>query len=108
MSNEELLRSVPLFDGFNYTIWAQAITAALRSKGVWQITRGHESRPVNLPTGSNVDDVAARVKEKADWDNRDDQALGLMQIKMQRSLHHHISDTTTSGDLWKNLKDIYG
>ena len=27
---------------------------------------------------------------------------------MQRSLHHHISDSTTSSDLWDLLKDTYG
>src|SRR5436190_8821947 len=31
-----------------------------------------------------------------------------MQIKMQRSLHHHIGETTTSGSLWTVLKDTYG
>ena len=108
MSNEEIYRSVPMLDGSNYTVWAQAITAALRSRGVWQITRGHEPRPVNPPANASPEDKAAREKEKADWDNRDDQALGLMQLKMQRSLHHHIGETTTSGTLWTILKDTYG
>ena len=27
---------------------------------------------------------------------------------MQRTLHHHIGETTTSNDLWKILKDAYG
>ena len=82
MSNDELYRTVPLLDGSNYTVWAQAITAVLRSKGVWQIARGHEERPANLPANADNNAKAEREKQKADWDNRDDQALGLMQLKM--------------------------
>src|SRR5215471_7201343 len=35
-------------------------------------------------------------------------ALGLMQLKMTRSLHHHIMDTVIARDLWDNLKTAYG
>ena len=108
MSNDELYRTVPMLDGSNYTGWAQAITAALRSKGVWQIARGHEERPDDLPDNASEDAKAERTKQKADWDNRDDQALGLMQLKMHRTLHHHIDETTTSSILWDTLKDTYG
>jgi hypothetical protein len=108
MSNDELYRTVPMLDGSNYTVWAQAITAALRSKGVWQIARGSENRPEDLPATANAVAKAEREKSQSDWDNRDDQALGLMQLKMQRSLHHHIGDATTSSGLWDNLKNIYG
>jgi len=31
-----------------------------------------------------------------------------MQLKMQRTLHHHIGETTTSTILWDALKDTYG
>src|SRR6266536_4673325 len=96
MSNDELYRTVPMLDGSNYPVWAQAITAALRSKGVWQIARGSEVRPEDLPAGAAAAAKAERTKEQSDWDNRDDQALGLMQLKMQRTLHHHIGETTTS------------
>jgi len=108
MSNDELYRTVPLLDGSNYTVWAQAITAALRSKGVWQIARGNEDRPESLPANASTDAKAERRKEQEAWDNRDDQALGLMQLKMQRTLHHHIDETTTSSNLWDTLKDTYG
>ena len=81
MSNEDLYHTVPMLDGSNYTSWAQAITAALRSKGVWQIARGHELCPEDLPANANADARAEREKEIAAWDNKDDQALGLMQFK---------------------------
>jgi len=97
-----------MLDGSNYTSWAQAITAALRSKGVWQIARGTEIRQEDLAANASTADKAERSKAQGDWDNRDDQALGLMQLKMQRSLHHHIGDSTTSSDLWDLLKGTYG
>ena len=108
MSNDDLYHSVPILDGSNYTLWAQGMTAALRSKGVWQVVRGHQIRPENLGGDADDDDIAARQKEKDDWDNRDDQALGLMQLKMAKSLHHHITDTITSSELWDLLKGTYG
>src|SRR5262249_9421121 len=108
ISNEELYHMVPLLDGSNYTVWAQVITAVLCSKGVWQISRGHEDCPDDSANNASAEDRIIRKKEQADWDNRDDQALGLMQLKMQRSLHHHIGETTTSSLLWTTLKDTYG
>src|SRR4051794_9996338 len=108
MSNDDMYRTVPLFDGSNYTVWAQGMTAALRAKGVWQVARGSEVHPSDLPSSASAAEIAARVKEQSEWDNRDDQALGLMQLKMAKSLHYHITDTMISFDLWENLKSSYG
>ena len=111
MSADDLYKSVPLLDGSNYQVWAQGMTAVLRAKGVWQVVRGKEVKPpvLSLHTvGVDQDDVDERVKERLAWDNKDDMALGLMQLKMVNSLHSHITETIASETLWEELKNAYG
>src|SRR3954453_5464116 len=98
MSNDDMYRTVPLFDGSNYTVWAQDMTAALRAKGVWQVARGSEVRPPDLPSSASAAEIAARVKQQSEWDNRDDQALGSMKLKMPKTRYYHTIDTRISSD----------
>ena len=112
MSNKsnDLSASVPILTGPNWIIWEAQMKAYLRTKGLWQLVIGNENRPNALPAGRHAitaraatethpareavvaipfptdEELAARLKEQADWDNKDDQALGIITLKIAHSL----------------------
>ena len=69
MSADNIYKSVPFLDGSTYTVWAQGMVAVLCARGVWQITRGHETRPVALAQGATQEDKEKHNKEILDFDN---------------------------------------
>ena len=60
-----------LLTNTDYFQWKSHMEDLLRSKGLYQITLGKEKTP------SNVD-------KKAKWDNRNDEACGLIRMSISR------------------------
>jgi hypothetical protein len=53
-SKEDLSASVPILIGPNWIIWEAQMKAYLRTKGLWQLVQGHETRPRMIkPLGSS-------------------------------------------------------
>jgi hypothetical protein len=127
--NKDLSASVPTLNGPNWIIWEAQMKAYLRTKGLWQLVTGNEQRPRDLPSGrvarpaqaatdttpavaavtaipfpTNAE-VSARSKEKMDWDNKDDQALGIITLKIAHSLRTHIG--ATANVTWNNLSTAF-
>ena len=124
-TKEDLSASVPILVGPNWIIWEAQMKAYLRMKGLWQLVQGNEPRPLPLPTGRQArpavaatadapaleavtaipfptdTELSARLKEQQEWDNRDDQALGIITLKISHSLRTHIGDD--SHIAWQNL-----
>ena len=126
-SGDNLKTLVPLLDGLNWRIWETQMTAYLRSKGLWQIVIGRETRPDDYPPNRAAitarpatddrpareavpayhvpeADRAARAKEQLDWDTRDDMALGVITLCISHSLKVHIGEDATASQCWNNLK----
>ena len=107
MSSKSVEAHVPILDGANYQVWAVKMTAFLRSQGLWNIVRSIESNPPELdPAVYKPVDIAIRNKERLEWSNRDDQALGAISLRLSPNLMNHIG--TTSYRTWKNLEDTFG
>ncbi len=49
--------------------------------------------------------LAACAKEQMDWDNKDNQALGIITLKISHSLHTHITDETSV--IWESLATMF-
>ena len=47
-----------------------------------------------------------RVKEQADWNNKDDQAIGIITLKVSHSLRTHIDDNASAA--WTSLSTALG
>ena len=113
MSSKSVEVLVPRLDGANYQAWAMTMTAFLCAQGLWSITGGRDTKPSEIavadgatPTAAQIAQIDARRKERLDWDNRDDQALGFIQLRIAHSLYHHVGGT--SYRTWKNLEDAFG
>ena len=115
-TKDDLSSQVPTLVGPNWIIWEAQMKAYLRTKGLWQLVTGNEQRPVSWPPGRHAvtarvgtdttpareavaavhfptnEEITLRFKEQADWDNKDDQALGIITLKISHSLRTHIGD----------------
>jgi hypothetical protein len=67
----------------------------LRSKGLYQITLGKEKAPTD-------------ADKKAKWDNRNDEAHGLIRISISPDLRYHIQDIDDPEEAWEKIESVFG
>ena len=100
---------IPMLNGSNYLEREKIMSTYLRSKGLWQIISGGHIRPTALDPiadpAPSAAKVAERAKEIALWDNENDKALGLIQIKRTINLSTH--DELTGSGTWNNLQKAF-
>src|SRR5258707_14854529 len=114
-SKEDLSASVPILVGPNWIIWEAQMKAYLRTKGLWQLVSGNKIRAENLPQEAQEaqaaipfptdEQLAACAKLQMDWDNKDDQALGIITLKISHSLCTHIMDEASV--VWESLSNAF-
>jgi hypothetical protein len=80
--------------------------AFLRSQGLWNMVRDSEANPPKLAEGAKPEHIAFRKKERLDWSNRDDQAIGIIQLWLINNLYEKVGPTLWKA--WKNLDDAFG
>jgi gag-polypeptide of LTR copia-type len=97
---------VPKLDSLNYQVWAGKMQAFLRSQGFWNIVRKSESSPPDLAEGFKPEHIALCKKERNDWSNQDDQAIGLIQLWLIDNLYD--KGGVTSYRTWKSLEESFG
>jgi hypothetical protein len=67
----------------------------LRSKGLYRITLGKEKSPTD-------------VDKKAKWDNRNDEARGIIRISISPNLRYHIQDIDDPEESWEKIESVFG
>jgi hypothetical protein len=67
----------------------------LRSKGLYRITLGKEKAPID-------------VDKKAKWDNRNDEAHGLIRISISPDLRYHLQDIDEPKEAWNTIESLFG
>jgi hypothetical protein len=67
----------------------------LRSKGLYRITLGKETTPTD-------DD------KKAKWDNRNDEAHGLIGMSISLDLRYHLQGINDPEDAWNTIESVFG
>jgi hypothetical protein len=67
----------------------------LRSKGMYQITLGKETTPTD-------DD------KKAKWDNRNDEARGLIGMSISLDLRYHLQGIDDPEEAWNTIESVFG
>jgi hypothetical protein len=66
----------------------------LRSKGLYQITLGKEKTPID-------DD------KKAKWDNRNDEACGLIEMPISPDLRYHLRGIDDPEESWNTIESVF-
>src|SRR5208283_2253293 len=93
-------------DGSNWLTWSQQMTAYLRSQGLWQMTAGSRPRPASLPSTATPEDITARDALQTDWDDKNDQALGIIALRMSFALQTAYMKPAAE-DTWTALKTAF-
>jgi gag-polypeptide of LTR copia-type/Domain of unknown function (DUF4219) len=97
---------IPKLDRLNYQVWSRNMQAFLRSQGLWNMVRGSEPNLPELAADSKPKHIAFCRKERTEWSNHDDQAIGLIQLQLIDNLYDKVC--ATSFRTWKNLENTFG
>ena len=84
-----------ILDSTNYFQWWSYIVDLLRSKGLYRIVLGQETKP------KDEDKVAK-------WENREDQAHGLIGMCISGDLRFHITELDTPNEVMKQITKVFG
>ncbi|KAF5383099.1 hypothetical protein D9615_004970 [Tricholomella constricta] len=95
---------VPVFNGTNWAEWSSAMQDYLRSQALWQLVKGGNPRP-EVQVGSDGESLP-ETKEHREWDNRDDQALGIIRLRVSPEIKNQISGNS-SEEFWQALENAY-
>ena len=126
-----MLAAEDKLDGTNYPLWTYMMRHVLVAKGLWNIVKGVDVRPVvgrdaaNAVETGDVEDavgsstaagsstIAATIRappptaEQICWDGRDAQAHALLALSVKRAIIPHIRSCRTSKDAWDVLATLY-
>ena len=80
---------------FNYHEWNSKIGILLRIKGLYKVTLALENEPNALI-------------EKYKWNNRLDEAYGLLFLSIYPDLLFHLDVFTTPNQVWTQLESLFG
>jgi hypothetical protein len=67
----------------------------LRRKGLYRITLGKEKAPND-------------VDKKSKWDNRNDEARGIIGISISPDLRYHLQDIDDPKEAWNTIEFVFG
>jgi hypothetical protein len=67
----------------------------LRSKGLYRITLGKETSPTD-------------VGKKSKWDNRNDEACGLIGMSISHDLRFHLQSIDKLKEAWEKIESVFG
>ena len=84
-----------ILDSTNYFQWWSYIVDLLRSKGLYRIASGQETKPQD-------EDKAAK------WENRQDQTRGFIGMSISLDLRFHIAKIYTPDEAMKKLNKFFG
>ena len=80
---------------FNYQEWKSKISILLHNRGLYRVTLALENEP-------NV------VIEKSKWNNRLDEAYGLLFLSISPYLLFILDGLTTPNQVWTKLESLFG
>jgi hypothetical protein len=84
-----------LLTSTNYFQWKSHMEDLLRSKGLYQITLGKETTPTD-------------ADKKAKWDNRNDEARGLIGMSISPDLRFHLQSIDKPKEAWEKIESVFG
>jgi gag-polypeptide of LTR copia-type/Domain of unknown function (DUF4219) len=102
-----LKKLIPIrLNGSNWLMWSHQMTAYLRSQSLWQLVNGARACPTDLPGGANPAKVETRMLLQTDWDDKNDQVLGIIHLRITFALQTTYMATTTAA-MWTTLKGAF-
>ena len=102
--------TIPTFNGTNYKVWADALRSLLRYNGLWFLIEGYGSAVGQKLPGMPHPNVSAtptptEITAQATWDEKNDKALGAIQLYVVQNLHHMVDEEYHAAVAWKKITD---
>ncbi|KAF5328919.1 hypothetical protein D9758_018313 [Tetrapyrgos nigripes] len=117
MSSNILMTTVPVFAGVDFNIWADILLAWLQATGLSSVLSSDRPSDAEVSTVSplSAEDTAAQVeaitaarKKQADWDEKNDKAIGSIKLRLSPPVCQKTLRMTTAKEIWNFLKKTYG
>jgi gag-polypeptide of LTR copia-type len=99
------LASLEKFDGTNWEDWAYSVRSTFRLTHILRIAEGKEKHPI---PASPTAPTEAETRAIDDWDRRNDEGLGLIQLTIKPTVRQTIKENETLAENWKRLEATYG
>jgi hypothetical protein len=101
MSSNNGINNIPVFSGANFRTWQQTMGDYLISMRLFRHVSGATVRPTPVvpPTQANLDAIAA-------WDEANEQAQGILGLRLSTNLHTHLGATAHAS--WQALDNAFG
>jgi len=96
-----------ILNGSNYQVWKNQMKAWLQSKGLWQIMSKDEWKFPEADASATVTIHKANYKSWMEWDNKDNQAYGLILLQVNPSVAVVTSSTATTNATWLALHTAF-
>ena len=107
--SSNLTKDIPLLEGSNCLLWADAMKSFLCSQGVWQIVEGNKTQTVVLTAmATNTAAVKEAETTRFAWNNKDDSAARYMMMRISPSLCHLVVSKNYSSQIWDTLATTFG
>ena len=98
------LTSLEKFDGTNWEDWSYTIQSTFWLTHILWIAEGKEI----CPKPASTTPTEAEIHAIDDWDRRNDEGLGLIQLAVKATVCQTIKENETLAENWKRLQDTYG
>ncbi|KAF5366252.1 hypothetical protein D9758_005814 [Tetrapyrgos nigripes] len=117
MSSNVLMTTVPVFAGVDFNIWADILLAWLQATGLSSVLSSDRPNDAEVSTASplSAEDAAAQAeaitaaqKKQADWDEKNDKAMGSIKLHLSPPVRQKTLGMTTAKAIWVFLKKTYG
>ncbi|KAF5335443.1 hypothetical protein D9758_017819 [Tetrapyrgos nigripes] len=117
MSSNVLMTTVPVFAGVDFNIWADILLAWLQATGLSSVLSTDRPNDAEVSTASplSAEDAAAQAeaitaaqKKQADWDEKNDKAMGSIKLRLSPPVRQKTLGMTTAKAIWVFLKKTYG
>ncbi|KAF5362710.1 hypothetical protein D9758_011747 [Tetrapyrgos nigripes] len=117
MSSNVLMTTVPIFSGVDFNIWADILLSWLQATGLSSVLGSDRPSDAEVSTVSplSAEDTAAQaeaitaaLKKQADWDEKNDKAIGSIKLRLSPAIRQKTLGMTSAKEIWTTLKTTYG
>ncbi|KAF5364794.1 hypothetical protein D9758_009329 [Tetrapyrgos nigripes] len=117
MSSNVLMTTVPVFSGVDFNIWANILLSWLQATGLSSVLGSDRPSDAEVSTVSplSAEDTAAQaeaitaaLKKQADWDEKNDKAIGSIKLRLSPAIRQKTLGMTSAKEIWTTLKTTYG
>ncbi|KAF5317439.1 hypothetical protein D9758_018754 [Tetrapyrgos nigripes] len=117
MSSNVLMTTVPVFAGVDFNIWADILLSWLQATGLSAVLSSDHPSDAEVSTVSplSAEDTAAQaeaimaaLKKQADWDEKNDKAIGSIKLRLSAAVRQKVLGMTSAKEIWTFLKKTYG